>query len=446
MKRIFQIAIIVTCLSTTWWLTSLFSPKDCNTSQAQSAYPPPPSDAVLGPYPPPPTAYPGPQEPQTTPSSIPSGEPEFASISITISVEGLKDGDEAQVSLLPYSEGLKAQVQSVEAVLPSITLSDGDHIIHAENIPTGIYKLIIQGSPEYFRNPKGYIIRVQKETVDQPAYQPLRFNLVSSKETDLPPCRDIVVENDNIGVSTDPGDIPFVDQDVCMAEGLVDISNPIVAGQLRSNPDSPEYGNYYYAGPGTTQDNQGIWGRNYVVDPLLNQGVGYDQFVAERVYADNGSNWMEAGWTEKSWLDDDQYIYAMDSNLSQSTIFDEFAISPGSGVETRVYYNTDVGKWRATYHLGGGNWAVLREENIGFSIAENGYNRAEFWENIGVLPLMPQSMFDKGYLLIGGTWRIWDTGYPTLLRRDPPYQLDMIAEYNHFIVHSPIIYLPVVMK
>jgi len=449
MKRIFQITMIVISLLTTGWLASLFPPEDGNTSHAQPAYPPPSSGELLDPYPPPPTAYPGPQESQATPSSIPTSTPELASISITISVEGLKDGNEAQVSLLPFSENLEAQVQSVEAVLPSITFSDGDHNIRAENIPTGVYKLIIQGSPEYFRNPKGYIIRVQKEIVDQPVYQLLRFNLVSSKETNLPPCREIVVENDKSGVSADLGDIPFVDQDVCMAEGLVDISGPIVGEQLRSSPDSPDYGNYYYAGPRTTQENQGVWGRNYVVDPLLNQGVGYDQFVAERVYADNGSNWMEAGWIEKSWLDDRQYIYAMDSNVPESIVYDEFNISTGSEVETQVYYNTEIGKWRATYHLGGGYWAVLREENIGFSIAENGYNRAEFWENIGVLPLMPPSKFDKGYLLIDGVWRIWDTRFNTVVAGEndgDPYRCEMISEFHQFTVHSPMIFLPLVMK
>lgn len=449
MKRIFQIAFIVVSLSTTWWLASLFSPEDGNTSHAQSAYPPPPSDAVLNPYPPPPTTYPGPQESQATPSSIPTGKPELASISVTISVEGLEEGDEAQVSLLPFSESLKAQVQSIEAVLPSITLNDGDHIIHAENIPTGVYKLIIQGSLEYFRNPKGYIIRVPEGTVDQLSDQILRFNLVSSKGTNLPPCRDFVIKDEVTNSATDLKDIPFIDQDVCMAEGLVDISHPNVGEQLRSSPDSPDYGNYYYAGPVTTQDNQGVWGRNYVVDPLLNQGVGYDQFVVERVYADNGTNWMEAGWTETSWLGDRQYVYTMDSNLIEFNIFDEYVISPGSGVETRVYYNTEVGKWRATYHLGGGYWAVLREENIGFSIANNGYNRAEFWENIGVLPLMPQSKFDEGYLLIGGIWSIWDTRYNTVVAGEnvgDPYRCDVISEFNQFTVHSPIIFLPLVMK
>ncbi|MFC1878558.1 hypothetical protein ACFLZW_01470 [Chloroflexota bacterium] len=234
-----------------------------------------------------------------------------------------------------------------------------------------------------------------------------------------------------------------------MAEGLVDTAMQIVSGQVRSNPNSPDSGNYYYAGPRTTQDNQGVWGRFYVVDPLIVQGMGYDQFIAERVYADNGSNWMEAGWTEKSWLDDRQYIYTNDSNISGSIIFDEYAISSGSEVETRVYYNSEVGKWRATYHLGGGYWAVLREEDIGFSIANNGYNRGEAWESIGILPLLPLSMFDKGYLLIDGTWRIWDTRYDTDVagyNEDDSYRCDMISEFHRFNIHSPIIFLPIVIK
>ncbi|MFN2302452.1 MAG: hypothetical protein ACK2TV_01850, partial [Anaerolineales bacterium] len=177
---------------------------------------------------------------------------------------------------------------------------------------------------------------------------------------------------------------------------------------------------------------------------------GYDQFIAERVYADNGSNWMEAGWTEKSWLDDRQYIYANDSNISGSIIFDEYAISPGSEVETRVYYNSEVGKWRATYHLGGGYWAVLREENIGFTVADNGYNRGEAWESIGVHPFLPPSLFDKGYLKINDVWRIWDGSYFTLVAgegSDDPYRCDMLIDYYQFVIHSPIIeiYLPLIL-
>jgi len=168
---------MVISLLITAWFTSLFLPIFGNTSYAQSAYPPPPTDALLNPYPPPPTTYPGPQEPQATPSSIPTSTPELASISITISVEGLKDGDEAQVSMQPFTENVKAQVQLAETDLPSINLRGGDQTIIAKDVPIGIYKLTIQASPEYLRNPNGYIIRVPERTVEQLSNQPLRFNL-----------------------------------------------------------------------------------------------------------------------------------------------------------------------------------------------------------------------------------------------------------------------------
>ena len=138
MKRYLNMTLITLVSLMVWGLLSLLPTEGSNASHAQSAYPPPLTDPLLNPYPPPPTAYPGPEEPQATPSSIPTSEPELTSISITISVEGLKEGDEAQASLLPFTESSEAQVQSVEAVLPSITLSDGDHTIQAENIPPGI--------------------------------------------------------------------------------------------------------------------------------------------------------------------------------------------------------------------------------------------------------------------------------------------------------------------
>ncbi len=446
MKQIFKSAILVISLIAAWYFMSLLPLEDNYTSRAQSAYPYPPSNILPNPFLSLPTAYPNPQETQAAITSSPTSAPELTSISITISVEGLKDGDEAQVSMHPFSEKVEAQVRLNDTELPSISLSKGEQMILAKNIPVGIYKVVIQAPSDYLRNPKGYIIRIPEAPIDQPSNQLIHFSLILSKDENLPPCRNIAITDYIAGNMTNPENTLFVHEDVCMAEGLVDVSNPTAFGQLNSKVLSSDYGNYYYAGPLTTQDNQGVWGRNYVVDPFITHGEGYDQFVAERVYADQGSNWMEAGWTEKSWFDDRQYIYAMDSNLSQSIIFDDYIISPGSGVETRVYYNSEVAKWRATYHLGGGYWVVLREEDIGFSIADNGYNLGEFWENIGVLPLMPPSMFDVGYLLIGGTWRIWDTRYDTDERIDFPYQLDMITRYNHFDIHSPIIFLPLVMK
>jgi len=53
---------------------------------------------------------------------------------------------------------------------------------------------------------------------------------------------------------------------------------------------------------------------------------------------------------------------------------------------------------------------------------------------------------DMGYLLIGGVWRTWDTRYLTDEAEDFPYQCDMINQYYSFTIHSPVIFLPLVMK
>jgi len=418
---------------------------DNPASLAQSAYPPPTVETFTNPYPTQNVAYPGPHVPPVIPSLIPTDESKLASISIEISVDGLMSGDLAQASLQSFTEDTEAKVLSIDAELPAINLSNGEKSIHAENIPTGIYKLIIQTSSDYFRDPKGYIIRVTEAGMENILPQTLHFDVVSSSMRELPACWNIIINDVVPNSIIDFEGHPFVDKDICMAERLVDYSSPIDIEQLRSNPESPDYGNYYYIGPQTTQDNQGVWGRNYVVDSILIHGEEYDQFVAERVYANNGSNWIEAGWTEESWQDDRQFIYTWDS-VNGKAVYDNFVISSGSPVETQVYYSSSQGKWRARYHLGDGYWAVLQEVDLGFSIADNSYNRGEAWENIGITPLLPPSMFDKGYLLINGSWLIWDTSFATLLRIDSPYQLDMITENNHFVIHSPIIYLPLVIN
>jgi hypothetical protein len=53
---------------------------------------------------------------------------------------------------------------------------------------------------------------------------------------------------------------------------------------------------------------------------------------------------------------------------------------------------------------------------------------------------------DVGYLLIGGVWRLWDTRYLTEEAEDSPYQCDMINQYYRFTIHSPVIFLPLVVK
>jgi hypothetical protein len=104
--------------------------------------------------------------------------------------------------------------------------------------------------------------------------------------------------------------------------------------------------------------------------------------------------------------------------------------------------------WKALYHLEGGYWRVLATEDIGFITASQGFNRGEVYTADGIHPILPLSGFDKGYLLIDGVWRIWDTRYSaqTFVNADPPYQVDIIRQFYWFNIHSPIVFIPLVLK
>jgi len=158
---------------------------------------------------------------------------------------------------------------------------------------------------------------------------------------------------------------------------------------------------------------------------------------------------MEAGWAEVSWRDDKQYVYMMwqsDSVNYSWIFFDEYVLSPGMTVQTDVQYDANLGKWKARYHLGGNNWGVLGTADLGFTTANRAFNRGEVYSADGVHPILPLSGFDLGYLLIDDIWRIWDDRYSTSITDDDPYRVDMLTKYHYFNVHSPIVFIPFVLK
>jgi len=157
---------------------------------------------------------------------------------------------------------------------------------------------------------------------------------------------------------------------------------------------------------------------------------------------------MESGWAEVSWRDDRQYVYQYDSNTREWHFFDQFALEPGSPVETLVEYRPDMNTWWALLYLHDDQWALLAEENLGFALADASYNWGEIYLSDSGMspPILPPSKFNKGYLKIDGIWRTWDMRYATFVREDPPYRCDMFEEYTHFSIHSPIVFLPLVIK
>jgi len=269
---------------------------------------------TLPPYPPPATPGPSPTPPAACPPQT-----RWGAFEADVDVEGLPGGERAMVRLQPVLEEISACPAARGVTLPEMVFSNGSHRIRLAEIPDGAYyKLGVQAPPSYFRDPAGYLFQVQDgQIVRRPGFV-FRFRLVPPAEQDLPPCREF--EKRFTPPPSDPvpsaGDIPADTQkDVCRAERTIDISTP------PKRPERPrEIGvldaGYHYAGPMTTQDNQGVWGRNTVVDPNVpHPGPAGNWFVVERVYANDASwdHWIEAGWGEVSWRDDRQYIYEFDS-------------------------------------------------------------------------------------------------------------------------------------
>jgi hypothetical protein len=383
------------------------------------------------------------------PTPVPTEKPVFVSIEIDVTIEGLENQDIAEIQLLPGMEITADALASVEKTLPRLTVSNEVTKVSAKDIPTGMYMLMVYAPPSYFREPQGYLFRVSETGVVLTSDLPFRFKLIPPSAQKLPPCRDFGTKNDTLeATSTTAAGLPSESQqEVCMAEGIIDLSSP--RNQLRPEGQGTSgilAADYHYAGPKTFQDNKGVWGRNYVVDPNVTHDGSANQFVAERVYADNGTKWIEAGWSEDSWKDERQYIYVMDSVGYTSIYFPQYQISRGSAVRTEVYYNSSVNKWRALYYIGNSQWAVLREVSLGFTTADNGYNRGEAYTANGIHPILPPSGFDEGYLSVNGVWSYWDTRYATDVREDPPYECDMLTQYYRFNIHSPVIYLPLVIK
>ena len=399
------------------------------------------------PYPPPPTPEPSPTPFATCPPQI-----RWRPFEAEVEVEGLPGGERAMLRLQPVLEEISVCLAARGITLPETTFGNGRHRLHLPEIPDGAYyKLEVQAPPSFFRDPAGYLFQVRDgQIVRRPGFV-FRFRLVPPSEQDLPPCRDF--EKRFTLPPSEPaagtGDIPADTQkDACRAEGTVDISAPPKQPERPREMSTLSVG-YHYAGPMTYQDNQGVWGRNTVVDPNVpHPGPAGNRFVVERVYANDASwtHWMEAGWAEVSWRNDRQYIYEFDTVNNTWIFFDEYSLTPGSRIETDVQYDPNLGMWKARYYLGGGYWRVLMTANIGFTTASQGYNRGEVYTADGVHPILPLSSFDRGYLLIDGVWRIWDTRYWTEIARDEPYECDMLTQYSRFNIHSPIVFIPLVLK
>ncbi len=444
MKRTVYLPILMFVLITAILAVFLSQTSTEPQTYAQSAYPPPEA-TVLSLLP---TPYPAPGDVTAYPTPIPTEKLITVKILIDVVVAGLEDNDTVELQIAPDTDKTTSRLLALGVVLPKFSLHNETQRIATTDIPVGTYKLMVSGPPSYFHEPKGYLFQVSEEGIVGSSDTPLHFKLIPPSAQDLPPCRDSSLQSDTTASESELQDPLLEENAVCQSEYIVDLSAP------PKQPEPWEQENnsllsvgYHYVGPKTTQSNKGILGRNFVVNPGVIHG-GATQFIAERVYASsaNGANWIEAGWAEVSWRDDRQYVYQYDSTTHTWHWYDQYTLSTGTTVETLV--KSDGNNYWIAELYWNGNFQRLAREAIGFDTASLGYNRGEAYTADGVHPILPMSRFDMGYInLTGGSiWNVWDTSYPTTVNEDYPYICDMIYWYDVFTIHSPIIFLPLVLK
>jgi len=306
---------------------------------AQSIYPGPnqsPEKSIIS------TAYPLPQVEIARPTVETVTAPEkLVTFSIDFAVEGLTNKDLAKIQLHPGNNKTSDALLKTGKVISNSSLGNRQARINAVDVPVGIYMLTVEVPANYYREPQGYLFAVTDAGVTTKNGTAFKFKVIPPSQQSLPPCRNIQAKTDiNDELITVLPTIP--QQEVCKAEGVVDLVSPrSQRDQLKVNTltsSSLLIGSYSYAGPKTTQDNTGVWGRNRVVDTSVVHDNSTNQFVAERVYANFGSNWIEAGWSEDSWKPEGQYLYVSSAGVGDVAYY-QYPLSPGSVVRTQIYYD-----------------------------------------------------------------------------------------------------------
>lgn len=149
-------------------------------------------------------------------------------ISLDIIISGLEANDTVEIQLAPANELTTCAVQLTGITLPSLSLHNQIRTINLPAIPVGWYQITLSAPPSYFREPLGYLFQVQENGIVNRRGFPLPFTLIPESAQDLPPCRVVPAMPAYPASAVDPtGDIPVDElQDICRAEGMIDISSP----------------------------------------------------------------------------------------------------------------------------------------------------------------------------------------------------------------------------
>ncbi len=160
--------------------------------------------------------------------TLPPADVVTVPISLEIIVSGLEASDIAEIQLAVANEQTASDVQVAGITLPSIRLHNQRRTINLPAIPVGWYQITLSAPPSFFREPLGYLFQVQETGIVNRMGFPLSFALIPASAQDLPPCRNVTTMAAYPLPSVEiTSDIHLDEsQDICRAEGMIDISAP----------------------------------------------------------------------------------------------------------------------------------------------------------------------------------------------------------------------------
>lgn len=347
---------------------------------------------------------------------------------LRVTISGLQKEDVATVTLLPESDS-----NDSEPILKNTVIGNGNGDIFIDMsspLSDGYYRLDIETQNKYFREPKAWLFMVSKSQLINPRNKSALFKLSLQKDQVFNTSLDSIINNVS---SSDATEVPPPSgASSGMTEWMLSLSAP---AKQPVEENSILSTGYHYFGWWSTLDTPGIWGRFSVVDPGVRHGAT-TEFVVDHIYArrfiSGVQHWMEIGWAEVSWMSDYRYMFEYDSTYNDWRLW----ALPGQPLEVSLISSGNT--WSAVYWSPPYNeWRTMASQDIGFSQADETFNKGEVYTDYGDHPSFPSATTDVSKLLLN-SWVDWDSqrSATTTLMTTDTYDTHTTTNYYNFYIHS----------
>jgi hypothetical protein len=216
--------------------------------------------------------------------------------------------------------------------------------------------------------------------------------------------------------------------------------DPTIVSTLPRGPGADGYpvpspGYHWLGGQTSGYTSAGLLATLHVVDPSVPRLPGYEDFLAHRIMAKSCSSayWIEIGWAEVSWLDDQQYVYSYDTATEEWLVYEDYPIEAGDEISVALV-SVGGGVWEARLWWNGA-WQTLNSVNPGVAIGCGNEQYVEVYSrDTMAFPPIETGGSSSAVMLYpasGSAWEPWDTSVSTISGSN---QEDYELDWHHYFL------------